>query len=117
MAVTFHTFHLYRLVTITCIIWILQIWWLSPFTFRHDLYMRRDAAACHLYGRRIVSGSLNFAFSRHFSTFYEPSVQAMDTQLGALHRRRVPVNRNFAAYPVQEFVFFCRKSLLAKKLL
>jgi len=27
---------------------------------------------------------VNSAFSRHFSTFYEPSVQAMDTQLNAL---------------------------------
>ena len=30
---------------------------------------------------RTVSGCLNSAFSRHFSTFYEPSVQAMDTQV------------------------------------
>src|SRR5208337_2798763 len=32
---------------------------------------------------RTVSGCLNSAFSRHFSTFYEPSVQAMDTRHGA----------------------------------
>jgi len=37
-----------------------------------------------------VSGCLNSAFSRHFYTFYEPSVQAMDTQLGARHRWRTP---------------------------
>ena len=28
--------------------------------------------------------------SRHFSTFYGPSVQSMDTQLGARQRRRTP---------------------------
>jgi len=39
---------------------------------------------------RIVSGCLNAAFSRHFSTFYGSSVQAMDTQLDARHRRRTP---------------------------
>jgi hypothetical protein len=33
---------------------------------------------------------LELRVSRHFSTFYEPSVQAMDTQLGARHRRRPP---------------------------
>ena len=43
--------------------------------------------------RRALSGCLNSAFldiSRHFSTFYGPSVQAMDTQLGARQRRRPP---------------------------
>src|SRR5271157_4192279 len=35
--------------------------------------------------------------SRHFSTFYGSSVQAMGIQLGSRHRRRVLVNRNFAA--------------------
>ncbi len=40
---------------------------------------------------------LEFRVSLHFSTFYGSSVQAMDTQLGARHQRRVPVNRNFAA--------------------
>jgi len=39
---------------------------------------------------RTVSGCLNSAFSRHFSTFYGSSVQAMDTQLDARHRRRTP---------------------------
>src|SRR5271166_5545718 len=33
---------------------------------------------------RTVSGCLNSAFSRHFYTFYGPSVQALDTQLKAL---------------------------------
>jgi len=33
---------------------------------------------------RTVSGCLNSAFSRHFYTFYEPSVQSIDTQLNAL---------------------------------
>src|SRR5208283_1775436 len=28
--------------------------------------------------------------SQHFSTFYGPFVQAVDTQLGAWHRRRTP---------------------------
>src|SRR5512135_1794114 len=32
----------------------------------------------------------NLAIVSHFSTFYGPSVQAMDTQLGARHRRRTP---------------------------
>ncbi len=39
---------------------------------------------------RIVSGCLNSAFSRHFSTFYGSSVQAMDAQLDARHQRRTP---------------------------
>ena len=33
---------------------------------------------------------LELRVSRHFSTFYGPSVQSMDTQLGARHRRRTP---------------------------
>ena len=40
-------------------------------------------ASCPSWLRR-QSGCLNSAFSQHFSTFYEPSVQAMDTQLKAL---------------------------------
>src|SRR5271166_1503686 len=39
---------------------------------------------------RGVSGCVNSAFSQQISTFYEPSVQAMDTQLGARHRWRTP---------------------------
>src|SRR5271166_7034946 len=35
---------------------------------------------------------LELRVSRHFSTFYGPSVQAMDTQLGARQRRRTPTN-------------------------
>src|SRR5208337_237475 len=47
-------------------------------------------------GRRArpVSGCVNSAFlniSQHFSTFYGPSVQAMDTRLGARHRRWTPM--------------------------
>jgi hypothetical protein len=38
-----------------------------------------------------ISGCLNSAFSRHFSTFYGSSVQSMDTQIGARHRRRTPM--------------------------
>ena len=37
-----------------------------------------------------VSGCVNSAFSQQISTFYEPSVQVMDTQLGARHRWRTP---------------------------
>jgi len=33
---------------------------------------------------------LELRVSQHFSTFYEPSVQAMDIQLGARHRRWTP---------------------------
>ena len=40
---------------------------------------------------RIVSGCVNSAFSRHFYTFYGPSVQAMATQLGARHRWWTPM--------------------------
>ena len=39
---------------------------------------------------RGVSGCLNSAFSQQISTFYGPSVQAMDTQLGARHQWRTP---------------------------
>ena len=44
---------------------------------------------------RRVAGSDRFWLrelrdSQHFSTFYGPSVQAMDTQLGPRHRRRTP---------------------------
>ncbi|MGZ3353819.1 MAG: hypothetical protein ACXVBO_03020, partial [Isosphaeraceae bacterium] len=35
---------------------------------------------------------LELRVSQHFSTFYEPSVQAMDIQLGGRHRRRTPAN-------------------------
>src|SRR5208337_5546797 len=37
-----------------------------------------------------VSGCVNSAFSLHFSTFCGPSVQSMDTQLGARQGRRTP---------------------------
>src|SRR5271165_3590049 len=40
---------------------------------------------------------LELRVSRHFSTFYGPSVQAMDTQLGARHRRPPPTIRRGSA--------------------
>ena len=39
---------------------------------------------------RTVSGCVNSAFLNHFHTFYGPSVQTMDTQLGARQGRRAP---------------------------
>ena len=44
---------------------------------------------------RTVSGCLNSAFSRHFYTFYEPSVQAMDTQLNS--------RQNFLSWRLNRF--------------
>ena len=57
----------------------------------------RDAGRCVIASSTHPTGSLG-AFclfelreSQHFSTSYGPSVQAMDTQLGARHRRWTPV--------------------------
>ena len=46
-------------------------------------YPAQGAAKTSVHARG-VSGCVNSAFSRHFYTFYGPSVQAMDTQLHAL---------------------------------
>jgi hypothetical protein len=44
---------------------------------------------------------LELRVSQHFSTFYGPSVQAMDTQLGARHRRWTPTIVGRGAWSVR----------------
>ncbi|MGZ3430786.1 MAG: hypothetical protein ACXWN0_03265, partial [Isosphaeraceae bacterium] len=56
----------------------------------HDVI---DRKACYLsLLAQAAVWLLELRVSQHFSTFYEPSVQAMDIQLGGRHRRRTPAN-------------------------
>jgi hypothetical protein len=45
---------------------------------------------CYLELNRARFWLLELRESQHFSTFYGPSVQAMETQLGAQHRPQTP---------------------------
>ena len=66
-----------------------------------DLGCRGTRKACFLsLLAQAAVWLLELRVSQHFSTFYGPSVQAMDTQLGGRHRRRTPANVERGAWGV-----------------
>src|SRR5271166_4063613 len=89
------------------------VWLLELRVSQHSLDYLRFTGSDHGYPTQCAANTccprsdrfwlLELCVSRHFSTFYGPFVQAMDTQLGA-RRRRIPTIVGRGRWDVRAFV-------------